>query len=178
MRTAAITKVRQPRVLAGAFFSNILKNSAEYDVKVFAITAPKGGIDANDDAIVGVEAEPEPVVALEIRKIEIGATVRHFARIIEEGTVEATPDLPAVFALKQDRVRCLESILTKTAKRVVTTQRRHVVERNRVLVGGVGRRDEEPCRDDATSGEEADELPEIGVQPIERICSSLSIVVV
>ena len=47
----------------------MLENPAEHDVKVFAIAASEGGIDAKHDAIVGVEAEPEPVVALEIRKI-------------------------------------------------------------------------------------------------------------
>src|SRR5262245_27309608 len=174
---AAITDARQPSVLPGAFLSNMLKNSAEYDVKVFAIAASKGRIDAKDDAIVGVEAEPEPVVALEIRKIKIAATVRHFARVIEECPVEATPDLPAVFALKQDRVRGSKSILTKSAKRVVTTQRRHDVERNSVFVGGVRSGDEESCCDDATPCQEADELPDVGVQPIECICSRLPIVV-
>src|SRR5678816_2571177 len=125
---AAITHTRQPEVLTAAFLSNLLKNSAEYEVKVFAIAAPKRSIDAKDDAVVGVEAEPESVVALEICKIKIAATVRYFARVIEDGPVEATPNFPAVFALKQDRVWCLESILTKTAKRVVAAQRRHVVE--------------------------------------------------
>ena len=75
------------------------KNPAEYDVQVFAIAAPKGGIDAKHDTVVGVEAEAEPVVLLEIRQIEITATVRHFAGVVEDGPIEAAPDLPAVFAL-------------------------------------------------------------------------------
>src|SRR5262245_12659104 len=149
---AAITHASKPSVLTVTIFRNKLKNPAEYDVKVFAIAASKGGIDAKDDAVVSVEAESEPVVALEIREIEIAATVRDFPSVIEECPVEATPDLPAVFALKQDRVRGPESILTKTAKRVVSAQRRHEVERNRVLVGCVRGGDEEPCCNHATSG--------------------------
>src|SRR5262245_56261385 len=96
---AAMTDARQATVRAGTLFRNMLEDSAEYDVKVFAIAAPKGRIDAKDDAVVGVEAEAESVVVLEIRKIKIAATVRNFARVVEEGPVEAAPDLPAVFAL-------------------------------------------------------------------------------
>ena len=40
------------------------EHTAQHEIQVLAIPAAEGGIDAEDDAVVGVEAEPEAVVAL------------------------------------------------------------------------------------------------------------------
>ena len=50
----------------------ILENAAKDDVEVFAIRTPKAGIHAKHDALVGVEAEAEAVVAFQILEIQVG----------------------------------------------------------------------------------------------------------
>ena len=80
-----------------------LKHAAKDDVEVLAITAPERGVCAKDDAIVCVESKPEPVVVLQVFKVQIGATVGLFG-VVEERAIEAAPDLPG-YSPAQDPVR-------------------------------------------------------------------------
>src|SRR5262245_21165996 len=83
----------------------LLKDSTDDDVEMVAIRAAEGSIDAEHDAVVGVEAEPDAVVRFEILEVQILTLVGHFARIVEDGAVEAAPDFPTVLGLGQDGVR-------------------------------------------------------------------------
>src|SRR5918995_2991869 len=109
---------------------------------MLAISAPEARVDADDDAFTCVEAEPESVVLLQVVDPEILATERHLAGVVEEGHVEARPDLEAVFALEQDRVRSAEAVFAEAAHRVVAAEIRLQVERNLVAVADVGCRGE------------------------------------
>src|SRR4030095_6135415 len=131
-----------------------LENPAKNDVQMLAILTPEAGIHAKHDTLVGVEAEPEAVVAFQILEIQIGAAVADFPRIVEERAVEAAPDLPAILHLSQNRVRSPESVLSKSAQRIVPTECRHEVERHDVSRISVGRRHEKPRRNDPSPGEE------------------------
>src|SRR5215213_10733105 len=105
-----------------------LKDAAEDDIQMLAITAPEAGVDAKHDRGVRVEAEPETVVRFEVLEIEIGAAVGDLAGVVEERAVEAAPDLPAILGLSEDRVRAAEPVLAEAAQRVVAAERRHGVE--------------------------------------------------
>src|SRR5262245_48026636 len=99
---------------------------------MLAITTPEPGIDTKDDRVVGVETEPEAVVGFEVLEIQIGSSGRHLARVVEERAVETAPDLVAVFALRENRVRSPEAVLPKATKRVVAAECRHQIERHHV----------------------------------------------
>src|SRR4030095_7340627 len=105
------------------------ENAAEDDINMLAIAAPEAGVDAKDDRFVGVEAESETVVLLEILEAQIGPAVGHLAGVVEERAVEAAPDFPAVLRLREHRVRSAEAVLAEAAQRVVAAQRRHRIER-------------------------------------------------
>ena len=72
---------------------------------MLAITTSERGIDTEDDAVVGVEPEPNAVVRFEILEIEIVTSVRDLSGVVEQGGVETAPDLPAVLRLPEDGVR-------------------------------------------------------------------------
>src|SRR4029453_4744781 len=107
-----------------------LENPAKDDVEVFAIGAAKCRIDAHHDAGGRVEAEADPVVVLERLEIEILASDRNLSGVVEDRGVECRPDLPAIFALQQNRGLAAESIPTKTAEGVVAAERRQQEERH------------------------------------------------
>ena len=62
-RPTTTTSADGERTCLGDLASAILENAANDDIQVLAITAPERGIDAEDDAVIGVEAEPDAVVA-------------------------------------------------------------------------------------------------------------------
>src|SRR5262245_35436986 len=147
--------------------ARILKDPPKDDVEVLAITTPEAGVDAKDDGVVRVETEPEAVVGFEVVEIQIGPGVGDFAGVVEEGAVEAAPDLVAVFALREDRVWSAEAVLAKAAKRVVAAERRHQIEGHDFARACIRRGDEESRRDHTAAGEKSEELPEVGVQPVD-----------
>src|SRR6188508_770425 len=76
--------------------NSALENAANHDVQVLPITAPKGGIHPEHDAVIGVEAESDPIILLEILEVQISTLVGDLPGIVEEGAVEGAPNLPAV----------------------------------------------------------------------------------
>src|SRR5262245_2365108 len=104
---------------------------------MFAITAPEAGVHAKDDCIVSVETEPEAVVGFEVAEIQTGSRADHFTGVVEERPVEAAPDLVAVFALRENRVRSAEAVLAKAAERVVAAERRHQIEGHHLARGRI-----------------------------------------
>src|SRR4051812_46112753 len=111
---------------------------------MLAIATPEAGVDAKDDRVVGVETKAKAVVSFEILEIQIRSGVGDLAGVVEERAVEAAPDLVAVFALREDRVRSAEAIFAEAAQRVVAAERRHQVERHHLARAGRRRREEEP----------------------------------
>ncbi len=100
----------------------------------------------------------------EILEVEVGAPQRHLAGVVEQRGVEPRPDLEAVLALEQNRVRPSEAIGAEAPQRVVAAERRHQVEGHARARRGIGRGDQHPPGEDAPFGEEADELAEVDVE--------------
>src|SRR5687768_8512815 len=119
-----------------------LKHAAKNEIQVLAIAAPKRSIHAKHNTVIGVEPEPEAVVGFEFLQIEIAATLRHLARVIEERPVQATPDHPPILGLRENRVRTAEAVFAEAAQGIVPAERRHEIERHLATGIRFGRRRE------------------------------------
>ena len=92
-------------------------------MQMLSVAASERGVHPDDHAVVGVEAESETVVVFERSKIQVVPRQRDLARVGEEGRLETGPDLPAILALEQDRMRTAEPICPESAQRVVPAAR-------------------------------------------------------
>ena len=152
------------------------ENAAKAMPQVLAITTPERGIDTEDDAVVGVEPEPNAVVRFEILEIEIFTTVRDLSRIVEAAS------RPLQISQRYSawaRIACGPRNRYSRKPRSVSfpAERRHEIKRHRLVGVGVGCRHEEPRRDHATAGQETDELTQVGIDAVERELAGGAIVV-
>src|SRR5262245_30268010 len=142
------------------------------------ITTPEAGIDAKDDCLVGVEPKPESVILFEIPEIEVGPPHRDFSRVVEQRALEAAPYFPAIFALRENRLRSAESILPKPPQRIVAAQRRHQVEGHGGAGIGIRGRYEQATGQHTPFGEKPDELAKIRVHAADRELARIEVVIV
>src|SRR5262245_44586848 len=141
------------------------------------ITTPEAGIDAKDDCLVGVEPKPESVILFEIPEIEVGPPHRDFSRVVEQRALEAAPYFPAIFALRENRLRSAESIFPKPPQRVVAAQRRHQVEGHGGAGIGIRSRYEQAAGEHTASGEKPDVLAKIRVHTANRELARAEVVI-
>src|SRR5688572_2304480 len=105
---------------------------------MLAITTPKRAVDAQDDAVIGIEAEAKAIVRLEMPQIQIRPFHLDLPGVIEERAVEAGPDLEAVLALQQQRMRTAEPVVAEPAQRVASAECRHQIKRHLLVVVSAG----------------------------------------
>ena len=101
---------------------------------------------------------------LEILEVEVGAPHRDLAGVEEQRGVEPRPDLEAVFALEQNRVRPSEAIGAETPQRVVAAEPGHQVVGHARARRGIRRGEQHAAGEDAPFREETDELAEVDVE--------------
>ena len=127
-------------------------------------------------ALLGVEAEPDAVGALEIAEIEIRRARRHLAPVREQRHVEPGERLPAVLDVDRQRVVVAEAVVRDAAQRVAAADRRLHVERHRLARRRRSSSSARPrTREHPLLVEDREELLEIERRPLKVVAIEVEI---
>src|SRR5688572_12024491 len=78
--------------------------SAEGGVEPDTFVIAPGDVEPEEDALEGVEAEPNPVIVLEVAEVDVVPRGRDAAPIPKQRHVEAREGLPSVLRVQHERI--------------------------------------------------------------------------